>query len=73
MKRYRIKAYEVVYESYEACNNGGRGGRCGGLQAGESFIVLSSVGRSRNIVAGNIVGWIWQRDFWLAAMERKES
>jgi hypothetical protein len=32
MKRYRTKAYIVVYESYEACNEG-RGGRCGGLQA----------------------------------------
>jgi hypothetical protein len=72
MKRYRTKAYIVVYESYEACNEG-RGGRCGGLQAGESFIVLSSVDRCRNIVAGNIVGWIWVHDAMLVDMERKES
>ena len=72
MKRYQTKAYIVVYESYEACNEG-RVVRCGGLQPGESFIVLSSVDRCRNIVAGNIVRWIWERDVWLTDMERKES
>ena len=76
MKRYRAHQFNVLYNSYEACNdpiNHDAGTRIGGLRADTKFIVLKSIGRSHNVVSGEQVGWIWAAADSLASMEVKES
>lgn len=78
MKLYRAYMFITLYKTYEACNDlpliGLRnGGRIGELPPDTKFIVLESIGRSRSIVSGNQVGWIWVSDGSLASMEVTES
>ena len=78
MKLYRANMFITLYSTYEACNDlplsaAGLGGRIGKLPADTKFIVLESIGRSRNVVSGEQVGWIWAPARELASMELKES